>query len=204
MRGLADISTHIMAAEMYSIEFTTEGVHRYMSVRFWWDDSLVRISLHRHNQTDPYPDCYLAAISSLLSFVSTKPDLVSISGCSSMIFKTLETCGLFNHGIQYPFRFEIFSLPELMHPDALQTSYIFGRIDIFSQLKFLVVFLRGGVSQTWALKSPELCKVIYFLSILLFPAHSYFDLLLTNPSSYFHNDAEAPFYLIVFIGHSSV
>ena len=135
-----------------------------MSVRFWRDDSLVeRVELHRHHQAESYPGCYLTAISCLLSFVSSKPNLVSISGCSSMIFKTLETCGLFNHGIQYPFRFEVFSLPELMHPEALQTGYFFGRIDFFSQLKFLVVFLRGGLSQPWALKSPELCKVIHFL-----------------------------------------
>ena len=161
MRGLADISTHIIASEMYSVEFTTEGIYRCMSVRFWRDDSLVRIELHRHHQAESYPGCYLTAISCLLSFVSTKPNLVTISGCSSMVFRALETCGLFSHGIQYPFRFEVFSLPELMHPEALQTSYIFGRIDIFSQLKFLVVFLRGALSQTWALRSPELCKVIH-------------------------------------------
>ena len=162
MRGLADISSHIMATEMYSIEFTTEGIHRCMSVRFWRDDSLVRVELHRHNQADPYPCCYLTAISCLLSVVSSKPNLVSVSGCSSMVFRALETRGLFNRGIQYPFRFEVFSLPELIHPTALQTGYIFGRIDIFSQLKFLVVYLRGGLSQSWALQSPELCKVIYF------------------------------------------
>ena len=163
MRRFDYISTHIMATEMYSIEFTTEGIYRCMSVLFWREDSLVRFELHRHHQAESYPGCYLTAISFLLSFVSSKPNLVSISGCSSMIFRALETCGLFNHGIQYPFRFKVFSLPELMHPEALQTGYIFGRIDIFSQLKFLVVFLRGGLSQPWALKSPELCKVIYFL-----------------------------------------
>ena len=167
MRGLVDISSHIMATEMYPIEFTTEGIYRCMSVRFWRDDSLVRVDLHRHNQADPYPGCYLTAISCLLSVVSSKPNLVSVSGCSSVVFRALETCGLFNRGIQYLFRFEVFSLPELMHPTALQTGYIFGRIDIFSQLKFLVVYLRGGLSQSWALQSPELCKVIYFPNIIL-------------------------------------
>ena len=106
------------------------------------------------------------AISCLLSFVSSKPNLVGISGCSSMIFRALETCGLFDHGIQYPFRFEVLSLPELMHPGALQTRYVFGRIDIFSQLKFLDVFFRGGPSQPWVLQCPGLCKVIYLLIML--------------------------------------
>ena len=84
--GLADISTHIMATEMYSIEFTTEGIYRFMSVRFWRDDSLVRVELHRQHQAESYPGCYLTAISCLLSFVYSTPNLVSISGCSSMIF----------------------------------------------------------------------------------------------------------------------
>ena len=187
MRGLADISTHIMAPEMYSLEFTTEGIYRCMSVRFWRDDSLVRVELQRHQQAESYPGCYLTAISCLLSFVSSKPTLVSISGCSSMIFKTLETCGLFSHGIQYPFGFEVFSLPELMHPEASQTGYIFGRIDIFSQLKFSVVFLRGGLSQPWALKSTELCKVIHFLDHSFFNIHSRVVPMSTSLSGHFHN-----------------
>ena len=91
MRGLADISTHIMANEKYSIEFTTEGIYRCMSVRFWREDSLVLVELHRHHQPESYPGCYLTAISCLLSIVSSKPNLVSISGCSSMIFGNMRT-----------------------------------------------------------------------------------------------------------------
>ena len=159
MRGLADISSHVISSGMYSIEFTTEGIYRCMSIRFWRDDSLVRVGLHRHLQTDDYPDCYLSAISCLLSCVSSKPNLVSISGCSSMVFQALESSSLYEHGIQYPFRFEAFSMPDFMHPNALQTSHVFGRIDMFSQLKYLVVFLRGSPSQPWALQCPELCKV---------------------------------------------
>ena len=159
MRGLADISSQVIATGMYSIEFTTAGVYRCMSIRFWRGDSLVRVELHRHLQSDAYPDCYLSAISCLLSCVSSKPNLVSISGCSSMVFQAFESSKLYEHGIQYPFRFEAFSLPDLMHPNALQTTHVFGRIDMFSQLKYLVVFLRGSPSQPWAPQCPELCKV---------------------------------------------
>ena len=159
MRGLADISSQVIATGIYSIEFTTAGVYRCMSIRFWRGDSLVRVELHRHLQSDAYPDCYLSAISCLLSCVSSKPNLVSISGCSSMVFQALESSKLYEHGIQYPFRFEAFSLPDLMHPNALQTTHVFGRIGMFSQLKYLVVFLRGSPSQPWAPQCPELCKV---------------------------------------------
>ena len=130
-----------------------------MSIRFWKKDILTRVELHRYHQGETYPDCYLAAISHLLSFISSKPSLVSVSGCSSMVFRALETSGLFINGIQYPFRFEVISLPELMHPNVLQTKHVFGRIDMFSQLKYLVVFLRGCQSQPRALQCPELCKV---------------------------------------------
>ena len=137
-------SSHVIATGMYSIEFTTAGIYRYMSVRFWRGDSLVRVGLHKHLQTDEYPECYLSVISCLLSCVSSKPNLVSISGCSSMVFQALESSDLYNYGIQYPFRFQAFSVPDFMHPNPLQTSHVFGHIDMFSQLKYLVFFLRGS------------------------------------------------------------
>ena len=69
MRGLSDISSHVAASDLYSIEFTTQGIHRCMSIRFWKEDILARVELHRHHQEEIYPDCYLAAISYLLSFM---------------------------------------------------------------------------------------------------------------------------------------
>ena len=162
---------------LYSLEFTTQGVYRSLSIRFWKNDLLARVELYRHHQGETYPDCYLSAISHVMSSISSKPSLVSVSGCSSMVFRALETSGLFKNGIQYPFRFEVISLPELMHPNVLQTKHVFGRIDMFTQLKYLVVFLRGCQSQPWALQCPELCKVfIYFYSTVfgfLFPRRQF-------------------------------
>ena len=101
MRGLSDISGHVVASDLYSIEFTTQKVHRCMSIRFWENDILTRVELYRHHQGEVYPDCYLTEISHLLSFISPKPSLVSVSGCSSMVFRALETSGFFKNGIQY-------------------------------------------------------------------------------------------------------
>ena len=174
MRGLSDISGHVVASGLYSIEFTTQGVYRCLSIRFWKNDLLARVELYRHHQGETYPDCYLSAISQMLSFISSKPSLVSVSGCSSMVFRALETSGFFKNGIQYPFRFEVISLPELMHPNALQTKHVFGRIDMFSQLKYLVVFLRGCQNQPWALQCPEFCRVFIIFYISLFLLYSLF------------------------------
>ena len=165
MRGLSDISGHVVASGLYSIEFTTQGLYRCLSIRFWKNDLLARVELYRHHQGETYPDCYLSAISQMLSFISSKSSLVSVSGCSSMVFRALETSGLSKNGIQYPFRFEVISLPELMHPNVLQTKHVFGRIDMYSQLKYLVVFLRGCQNQpSVSLQCSELCKVfIHFI-----------------------------------------
>ena len=152
---------------MYSIEFTTQGRSRCMSVRFWKGDSLVRVELHRHDLLESTPGSYLGAISFLLSFIPSKPNLVSISGCTSMVFQALESSGLIDYGIQYPFRFDVFSLRKLMHPSVLESCYVFGPVDIFAQLTFLVAFLNGCTDQPWALQCPELIKVCFcwFLSL---------------------------------------
>ena len=90
-----------------------------MSIRFWEGDILARVALHRHHQGEVHPDCYVAAITYLMSFVSSKPGVVSDSGCSSKVFRALETCGLFKNGIQYPFRFEVF----FSRNSSTRTSY---------------------------------------------------------------------------------
>ena len=152
---------------MYSIEFTTQGRSRCMSIRLWKGDSLVRVEHHRHNLLESTPGSYLGAIPSLLSFISSKPNLVSISGCTSMVFQALESSGLFDYGIQYPFRFDVFSLRKRMHPSVLESCYVFGPVDIFAQLTFLVAFLNGCTDQPWALQCPEIIKVCFcwFLSL---------------------------------------
>ena len=108
-----------------------------------------------------YPGSYLGAISCLLSFVPLKPNLVSISSCYSMLFQSLETSRLYDHGIQYPFIFGVYSLQEFVHPNVLETCYVCGLIDIFSQINYLVAFLSGCLRQPWAPQCTELTKVCF-------------------------------------------
>ena len=59
-------------------------------------------------------------------------------------------------GIQYPFWFDAFSLPKIVHQ---RWGSVFGGINFFSQLRFLVMFLDDCQDQIWATQSPELSKV---------------------------------------------
>ena len=89
-----------------------------MAVRFWSGDVIQRVELCRHPLASAYPGNFLGAVARLLSFVSAKPNLVSISGCPSAILQTFDQCGLFKHTVQFPFRFEVMSLPRLYAPEV--------------------------------------------------------------------------------------
>ena len=86
-----------------------------MAVRFWREDVIQRIELCRHPLASSYPGNFFGSISRLLSFVSVGPNLVSVSGCPSAVLQTLDRSDLFKFSLQYPFRFEVLSLPKLMH-----------------------------------------------------------------------------------------
>ena len=135
-----------------------------MAVRFWRDDVIQRIELCRHPLASSYPGNFFGSISRLLSFVSVGPNLVSVSGCPSAVLQTLDRSDLFKFSLQYPFRFEVLSLPKLKHQ---KYECFFGKIDIFSQVKYLTVFLVNGLSQTWMLDCPNLSTVSIFSSYLL-------------------------------------
>ena len=102
-------------------------------VRYWKSSSLVRVYLCRHKlMLEPTAGIF-NSISQVLSVLSSKPKLVSVSGCPVEIVQTLDRCTLYDQGIQYPFRFSLMSLPQMMHQTG---GNVFGKIDIHSQVKF--------------------------------------------------------------------
>ena len=141
---------------MYSLEFEANGRTRTMSVRFWRDDTLVRVQLYRCPLALGMPGKYFAGASRLLSITCSKPKLVSVSGCSASIVQSFDYCKEFLYGVQYPFRFDVFSLPSIMHQADVN---VFGIVDMFSQSKFLVVALCGVLVHSWTVNTPELAKV---------------------------------------------
>ena len=132
-----------------------------MAVRFWREDVIQRVELCRHPLASAYPGNFFGSISRLLSFISSEPNLVSVSGCPSAVLQTLDQSNLFKHSVHFPFRFEVLSLPRLMHQ---KFDSFFGKIDFFSQLKYLTMFLNSSRDQTWMLNCPNLSEV----NILLF------------------------------------
>ena len=127
-----------------------------MSARFWEESSLVRIQVFRCPLIAGFPTTHLAGNSRLLSAISTKPGLVSVSGCPASLVRTLVKCGRFPRGVQYPFRFDVMSLKTLMYQ---QGESFFGPVDFCSQLRYLIVFLSGILTEAWTLEAPELTKV---------------------------------------------
>ena len=162
--AIEDISSSISTSDMYSLEFETAGGFSIMSVRFWKGESLVRVQLYRCLISIGIPASYFTGASRLLSVSSSSPKLVSVSGCPASVLQTFDDCELFNYGIQYPFRFDIFSEPALMHQSD---SNVFGTTDFHSQLKYLIVNLSGILVRPWIPQATELAKVsIFSLSFL--------------------------------------
>ena len=148
---------------MYALEFEATGRNQTMSVRFWKENTLVRVPLFRCPLVAGFPSKFITGLSRLLSVISFKPGLVSVSGCPASLVRTLDNCGLFSRGVQYPFRFDVLSLQALMYKEG---GSVFGPMDFFSQLRYLIVFLSGILTEPWTLESPELTKVGYLLLLV--------------------------------------
>ena len=140
----------------FGLEFEEEGQFHYLHIRFWKGNSLCKVKLSRFAKTTPVPHGYFTSTARLLSSLSSRPDLVSCSGCPLDAFETFDNCEIFAKGVAYPFRFETLDLSRLMHK---QSFSVFGRLDFFAVLEHLVISLSGTLSLPWILDTPELAKV---------------------------------------------
>ena len=156
LRGMEDIAQSVNSCGAYSLEFEPHGNQCILSIRYWKASTLAKVQLCKYPlPSDPGPS-QLLMISRLLSFLSTPPQIACVSGCTSEVLRSVERSGQFKKGIEYPFRFNAFSLPKLMH--QLEGS-VFGRIDFFTQLKYLLAFLNNSLDEPWMSSCPELTKV---------------------------------------------
>ena len=107
------------------------------------------------SKTKPVPKF----VSYRISWVPYQPPrLVSRTGSTPQRVSFLDRCQLTKYGLQIPPRFDEFILPSIMH----KRSYnVFGRIDFFSVIRFLIVSLGDTLKLEWVLLSPELCEVIF-------------------------------------------
>ena len=156
VRLLDDLGQYIVAEGQFAIEFELKGLFLFMHVRFWRDNQLCRVVLKRTGRTGGQTQAEKHLFSSLLGAISTRPSPVCASGCSLDFVQDLDESPLFTLGVQSFKRFDEVSLAKLMHKDNYS---VFGRIDFFSTLKYLVVSLGGSLDMECVLLSPELSKV---------------------------------------------
>ena len=155
--AIRDISSQVLKEGAYSLEFESRGQFKYLSIRFWKENSLCKVQLARCGRVSPSPMSEITLISQVVAALSLTPDIVCVSGCSLEILMMLDDCSFTAKGLHRPFRFESLSFVKLMHK---RTASVFGRIDFCSVLKFLLVRLEPALSLPWMACTHELYKVI--------------------------------------------
>ena len=158
--ALGDIGHHIGLDNHYSLEFERGALFTQMYVRYWKEDRLIRILLCRFAGGVEYPKGHLGSIARAMSAFSSRPDIVSCTGCPLSLLELLAKSSFCDKGIMRPLRTDSVQLSSLLpHP----ASCVFGNIPFQSVLQYLVVFLGGARQQPWILESPNLLKVILSL-----------------------------------------
>ena len=155
-KAMDDIGRAIASRSAYSLEFEDGIPFTQVYVRFWKDSHLVRLQLCRFGSANQFPAGHLGTIARIMAMLSTRPDIVSCSGCPLTILKSLNQTAFFNKGVQYPFRFDGFAFRSLVHQSS---GGIFGSVDFYSTLQFLIVFLGGAQQQSWLVEATALVKV---------------------------------------------
>ena len=150
---MEDIAQSVNKTGAYSLEFEPQCV---LSIRYWKLDKLVKVQLSRYSMTfDPGPS-QLLLVAQFIPFLSVEPQIACLSGCTSEVLQTIEQAPISEKGVEYPFRFKALSLPEIMHQ---KEGCVFGRIDFYTQLKYLIAFLNNSLDEPWMATCPELSKV---------------------------------------------
>ena len=165
-----DIATFVNANGEYSLEFATDGVFLLVFVWYWRGDELCRVFVKRTRRLQGQSDAEICLISFVMGAISSKPKLISFTGSSARTVQLLDHSPYSSFSVQSTPRFEELTLSQLMHR---KSQSVFGRVDFFSTLRYLVVSLGDSLVLGWVLLSPELSKV---LSILCSPTSAILDL----------------------------
>ena len=151
-----DIGLHIGLAGAYSLEFEDKVPFCNIYLRFWREQELVSVKISRFGSGNPFPTGHLGSVARLLSAFSTQNNIVSCSGCPNSILKALDKSTLFEKFIQYPFRFDDQNLQSMIRRSDCT---VFGRIDFYSVLQYLVVYLGGSQHLSWMSETTHLIQV---------------------------------------------
>ena len=160
---IPNLSNDILTDGQYSIEFESQGVFLLMQVRFWKKNRLCRVYLLRTGRTTRRLAAELRLLSILLAAISPEANLVCCSGATQNFIQLVENSPLTRHGVQRPTTFDDIAIKRLMHRDSYS---VFGRINFFSVVQYLVISLGGSLQLEWTLLPPELSKVSVVASLL--------------------------------------
>ena len=145
-----DLGTQINSSGEYAVEFATDGVFLLSFVRFWHGDQLCRVFLKRTGRVQGQTHAEVCLISYIMGAISTRPRLVNCTGSSAGTVQLIDQRPYSPCGVQSTPRFEELKLSTLMHKTR---QSVFGRIDFFSVLRYLVISLGGSSELDWVLLS---------------------------------------------------
>ena len=151
-----DVGTHVVAASEYSLEFAQDGVFVLVFIRYWRDDQFCRNFLKRTGRLLGLNQAEIRLVSFVMGGFSTKLHLVSCTGSTINTVIMLDQCPYSAYGVQSPPSFKELSIKSLMHKKGYS---VFGKIDFFSVLQFIVVSLGNSLDLDWVLLSPEFSKI---------------------------------------------
>ena len=125
---------------------------------------MFRVFLRRTGSSAGQTSSELSLFSHLLGAISSQTSPVSVNGCSGDLVTKLDQSKFFKFRISIAIRFEMFSITDIMHKRCYN---VFGRIDFFSVLNYLVVTLGGNLQLGLILTTLELAKIsIIFLLVV--------------------------------------
>ena len=135
---IEDIGTHIKEAGVYAIEFATNGLFLLAFLRFWRKDQLCRVFLKRTGRIQGQTHAEVFLLSYIMGAFPTKPALISCTGSSARTIQLIDQSRYSTFGVQRLPRFEELNLNNLMHK---RSQSVYGRINFFSVLRYLVICL---------------------------------------------------------------
>ena len=155
---LNEVGNHILTSNEYALELANDGIFLLVFVRFWMGNEMCRVSLKRTERAHGQTQAESSLISRVMGAISTSPEIISITGCTSNTVQLLDDSTYGHFSVQSPPRFEELQLRSLTHK---KDSSVFGHIDMFGVLHHLIASLGLGLEQEWVMLSPELSKVIF-------------------------------------------
>ena len=123
---LEDVAQSLHETGLYSFEFEPQESQGIPSLRYWNSDHLVKIQLCRYSLALSPVQSQPLVIDRFLPFLSTAPQIVCMSWCTSEILQVVEQSSLLKKVIENQFRYKFLSLHMLMHK---REESVFWRID---------------------------------------------------------------------------